>query len=112
MAYIFPFPGIDPKPDNPGKESVSACLIQWLVQEGDWVELNQDLAEFELGKMVVTLPSPVSGQIVKLHVHCGETVTVGQGLVTFEEKNLPSTAETGSPSWFTTGDWTSWPEDR
>jgi 2-oxoisovalerate dehydrogenase E2 component (dihydrolipoyl transacylase) len=61
-----------------------AVLTEWLVAEGDEVELNQPIAEIETAKAVVEMPSPFAGRIARLHVSAGETVAVGGALVTFE----------------------------
>jgi pyruvate dehydrogenase E2 component (dihydrolipoamide acetyltransferase) len=67
-----------------------AVLTQWLVAEGDAVELNQPIAEIETAKAVVEMPSPFAGRIARLHVSAGETVAVGGALVTFEVAEEPT----------------------
>lgn len=66
-----------------GEGLTDAELVQWLVAEGDAVELNQTLAEVETAKAVVELPSPFAGAVQRLHAAAGETVEVGAPLVTF-----------------------------
>lgn len=67
-----------------GEGLTDAELVQWLVAEGDRVELNQTIAEVETAKAVVELPSPYAGAVHTLHASAGETVEVGAPLVTFE----------------------------
>ncbi|HSJ49919.1 MAG TPA: dihydrolipoamide acetyltransferase family protein [Actinomycetota bacterium] len=61
-----------------------AVVNEWLVAEGDVVELNQPIAEIETTKAVVEMPSPFAGRIVHLHAAAGAPVAVGSPLVTFE----------------------------
>ncbi len=67
-----------------GEGLEEATVTQWLVAEGDRVELNQPIAEFETAKAVVEMPSPYAGVIAKLHAMAGSTIAVGSPLVTFE----------------------------
>src|SRR5690606_30489171 len=48
------------------------------------VELNQVIAEVETAKALVDLPSPYAGVVASLHAEEGQTVSVGEPLVTFE----------------------------
>lgn len=67
-----------------GEGLEEAVVTQWLVAEGDEVELNQPIAEIETAKAVVEIPSPFAGRISRLHVEAGSTVLVGAPLVTFD----------------------------
>ena len=68
---------------DPGEGLTEAEIVAWLVAEGDTVELNQPLAEVETAKAVVEIPSPHAGVVVRLHAAAGESVAVGDALVTF-----------------------------
>lgn len=59
-------------------------IVEWLVNEGDEVTLNQPLVEVETAKAAVEIPSPFAGRVVTLHGADGEDVAVGAALVTFE----------------------------
>src|SRR5690606_21977280 len=61
-----------------------AELVQWLVKEGDTVELNQTIAEVETAKAVVELPSPHAGVVSALHAQPGDVVEVGSVLIAFD----------------------------
>jgi len=61
-------------------------IIKWLVKEGDSVESDQNIVQIETDKAVADLPSPVSGTILKIHHKEGETVKVGEVLVTIGDK--------------------------
>lgn len=67
-----------------GEGLAEAEVVQWLVQPGDTVTLNQTLAEVETAKAVVELPSPYAGTVAALHAEAGETVAVGAPLIAFE----------------------------
>lgn len=67
-----------------GEGLTESEIVAWRVAEGDVVELNQVIADVETAKAVVELPSPVAGTVSALHVEPGETVNVGETIVTFE----------------------------
>ena len=58
-------------------------IVEWLVAEGDTVELNQPLVEVETAKATVEIPSPFAGVVASLHGAIGATILVGAPLVTF-----------------------------
>jgi len=73
-----------------GEGLTESDIVTWRIAEGDAVELNQIIAEVETAKALVELPSPYAGVVAELHAREGETVNVGDPLVTF--------AVTGSPA--------------
>ena len=56
-----------------------------LVREGDVVGEDAPLLEVETDKATVEIPSPFGGRVEKIHVRPGQTVKVGQVLVSFGE---------------------------
>lgn len=66
-----------------GEGLTESDIVAWRVAEGDSVELNQIIAEVETAKALVELPSPYSGVVAALHADAGQTVNVGDPLVTF-----------------------------
>lgn len=56
---------------------VEAEIVQWLVAEGDTVELDQPLLEVSSDKVTVELPSPYAGTLTARLVETGETAAVG-----------------------------------
>ena len=70
----------------------SADVAELLVREGDVVEADQPVVELETEKAVMEVPSPCAGQITKVHIAEGETISVGQLLLTIEA------SEGGQPS--------------
>lgn len=67
-----------------GEGLTEAEVVQWLVEPGDSVALNQTLAEVETAKAVVELPSPYEGTVTTLHAGAGDTVLVGAPLIAFD----------------------------
>jgi len=53
-----------------------------LVKEGDVIAVGQNLLELETDKAVVELPSTHAGTIQKIHIKSGQTVKVGEKLLT------------------------------
>jgi pyruvate dehydrogenase E2 component (dihydrolipoamide acetyltransferase) len=66
-----------------GEGLTESDIIEWRVAEGETVELNQIIAEVETAKALVEIPSPYAGVVAALHARAGETVNVGDPLVTF-----------------------------
>lgn len=60
-------------------------LKKWLIREGDVVEEHQPIAEIETDKAVVELPSPKAGTIIRRHFKEGDTLNVGDVVVTIGE---------------------------
>ncbi|MDR2996553.1 MAG: 2-oxo acid dehydrogenase subunit E2 [Microbacterium sp.] len=75
-----------------GEGLTEAEVVQWLVQPGDTVALNQTLAEVETAKAVVELPSPYEGTVSSLHADAGETIAVGAPLIAFEVEGAEDAA--------------------
>lgn len=65
-----------------GEGLTEAQLVAWRVEEGGQVEVNAPLCEVETAKAVVVIPSPWAGTIQKLHARPGQSVAVGEALVT------------------------------
>ncbi len=62
-----------------------AEIVAVLVREGDLVAEDAPLLEVETDKATVEIPSPVAGRVARIHVQPGQTVKVGEVLVTFDE---------------------------
>lgn len=80
-----------------GEGLTEAEIVNWVVQPGDTVALNQTVCEIETAKSLVELPSPYAGVITELLVAEGTTVPVGQAILRLEVEHLedaaPSTSE-------------------
>ena len=61
-----------------GEGADTGTVVTVMVKEGDPVRKDQPLIEIESEKAVATIPSPEAGTVQKLHVQPGQTITVGQ----------------------------------
>ena len=66
---------------------VEAEVVEWLVNEGDAVELDQPLLEVASDKVTVELPSPYAGTLTKCLVQVGETIAVGTPVARINESD-------------------------
>jgi pyruvate dehydrogenase E2 component (dihydrolipoamide acetyltransferase) len=78
MARAFRLPDL-------GEGLTEAEIVKVLVHEGDVVREDAPLLEVETDKAQVEIPSPLGGRVEKIHVVAGQTVKVGDVLVTFAE---------------------------
>lgn len=67
-----------------GENVDSADVVSLLVSEGQRIEGNQEVVELETDKAVVALPCPRPGKVLKIHVKPGESINVGQTLLTID----------------------------
>ena len=61
---------------SPGESISEVEIAEWLVEDGDYVEKDQAIAEIDSDKATLELPAEQSGKI-KIVVKEGETVAVG-----------------------------------
>ncbi|MBU6951220.1 dihydrolipoyllysine-residue acetyltransferase [Hahella sp. HN01] len=59
-----------------GEGIVECELVKWLVQEGDFVQEDQPVAEVMTDKALVEIPAPNSGRVAKLYYREGDTAKV------------------------------------
>jgi pyruvate dehydrogenase E2 component (dihydrolipoamide acetyltransferase) len=84
MPQEFKFPDV-------GEGIAEAEIIRWLVKEGDTVKEDQDLLEVETDKAILTLNSPYTGKVTKLHGKEGDIIKVGDVLTTFDADGKEAT---------------------
>ncbi len=74
-----------------GENVESGDIVNVLVHEGDVIAANDGVLELETDKAVVEIPCPYAGKVVQIHVQKGETIKVGQTLLTIEaEVEVPA----------------------
>lgn len=78
MARAFVLPDL-------GEGLTEAEIVTVHVREGDVIQEDAPLLEVETDKAQVEIPSPMSGRVEKIHVRPGQTVKVGEVLVTFAD---------------------------
>ena len=67
---------LEMKVPSPGESITEVEIAQWLVQDGDYVEKDQAIAEVDSDKATLELPAEVSGTIT-LKAEEGDAVAVG-----------------------------------
>src|SRR5437867_9054148 len=86
-----------------GEGLTEAEIVKVLVGEGDVVAEDAPLLEVETDKATVEIPSPYGGRVASIHVQPGQTVKVGQVLVTFDDTGAPAPGGTSRSQSSATG---------
>lgn len=86
---------LDMKVPSPGESITEVEIAQWLVEDGDYVEKDQEIAEIDSDKATLALPAEESGAI-KLLVEDGETVEVGQVICQIDTDAEGESSDSGS----------------
>ena len=68
---------LEMKVPSPGESISEVEIAQWLVEDGDFVEKDQTIAEVDSDKATLDLPAEESG-IITLKAIQGDTIAVGQ----------------------------------
>jgi pyruvate dehydrogenase E2 component (dihydrolipoamide acetyltransferase) len=74
-----------------GEGLPDAEIVEWLVSEGDTVEVDQPLVSMETAKAVVEVPSPFDGKVKKFYGGPGDVIKTGAPLAEFEVEGEAST---------------------
>lgn len=75
----------------------SADVLDVLVSVGDMLKADQGIVELETDKATAVVPTDRAGKVAKIHVAGGDTVKVGQVLLTLEAVDS-APAESPAPS--------------
>ena len=62
----------------------SGDVLEILVSVGDTLELEQEVMELETDKATVFVPSDVEGVITEINCEIGDTIAVGQVILSVE----------------------------
>ena len=68
---------LEMKVPSPGESISEVEIAEWLVEDGDYVEKDQAIAEVDSDKATLELPAEESG-IITLKAEEGDTVAVGE----------------------------------
>lgn len=79
---------LDFKIPNMGDNVSSGSVTSILVKVGDSIEVDQGLVELETDKAVIEVPSDVKGMVKEIVIKEGDTVIVGQKIMTVEAVNI------------------------
>jgi len=80
-----------------GEGLPDAEIVNWLVKEGDTIEIDQPMVEMETAKAVVEVPSPFKGVVSKLHGKTGDVIFTGAPLIDIDDGSGTSTAPVTTP---------------
>jgi len=72
-----------------GESITEVTLAQWLKQDGDYVEMDENIAELESDKATFELPAEKAG-ILKIIAQEGDTLEIGAVVCTIEEGDAPA----------------------
>lgn len=86
--FTFPLPDV-------GEGLTEAEIVEWRVQPGDQVAVNQIVCEIETAKSLVELPSPFEGVVQELLAKEGDTVQVGAAIISVQGAGDPEVPDTG-----------------
>ena len=76
---------IEMKVPSPGESISEVEIAQWLVEDGDYVEKDQTIAEVDSDKATLDLPAEESG-VITLKAEEGDAVLVGQVVCLIDTK--------------------------
>ena len=68
-----------------GESITEATVLEWLVEKGTYVTLDQELVVLETDKVTVPVPSPAAGTLVDMAVGVDDVVEIGALLATIDE---------------------------
>ena len=82
-----------------GENIENGDVVKVLVREGDGdvIAGNQGVIELETDKAVVEIPCPQAGKVAKIHVTKGQTIKVGQAVVSIEVESDASLKQSQPP---------------
>ena len=72
-----------------GESITEVTLAQWLKEDGDYVEMDENIAELESDKATFELPAEKAG-ILRIIAQEGDTLEIGAVVCTIEEGNAPA----------------------
>jgi 2-oxoglutarate dehydrogenase E2 component (dihydrolipoamide succinyltransferase) len=84
---------IEIKVPSPGESITEVQLASWLVEDGDYVEKDTELAEIDSDKATLSISAEEAGKI-KILVEAGETVEVGKVICTIDTEAKGVSKET------------------
>ena len=84
---------LEMKVPSPGESISEVEIAQWLVEDGDYVEKDQTIAEVDSDKATLDLPAEESG-IITLKAEEGDAVLVGQVVCLIDTKSTKPKKQT------------------
>jgi 2-oxoglutarate dehydrogenase E2 component (dihydrolipoamide succinyltransferase) len=93
---------LEMKVPSPGESIKEVEIATWLVQDGDYVEKDQAIAEVDSDKATLELPAEASG-IITLKAEEGDAVAVGAVVCHIDTAASPPTPKGGADAQSETG---------
>lgn len=90
MATEFKLPEV-----SEGVDAVDVAEVK--VSVGDVIAAGDAVVEIETDKAAMEVPCPIAGKVVAIHVQDGDTVNVGQAILSIEE-SASAESETSAPA--------------
>ena len=87
---------LEMKVPSPGESILEVEIAEWLVEDGEYVEKDQAIAEIDSDKATLELPAEESGKI-KILVENGETVSVGDVVCKIDTSVIGEAKKTNVP---------------
>lgn len=95
---------LEMKVPSPGESITEVEIAEWLVEDGDYVEKDQAIAEVDSDKATLELPAEQSG-IITLKAEVGDAVAVGEVVCLIDtDAPKPDGASAGADSTAGSGD--------
>ncbi|WP_036151799.1 2-oxoglutarate dehydrogenase complex dihydrolipoyllysine-residue succinyltransferase [Maribacter forsetii] len=88
---------LEMKVPSPGESITEVEIAEWLVEDGDYVEKDQAIAEVDSDKATLELPAEVSG-IITLKAEEGDAVAVGAVVCLIDTSAEKPEGASGAPS--------------
>ena len=86
MAFAFKLPEL-------GENIETGDVVNVLVSVGDTLEVDQPVVELETDKATVEVPAPAAGKVTDIAVKAGDTIGVGQVILTISDTDAKDDAE-------------------
>ncbi|WP_299884969.1 2-oxoglutarate dehydrogenase complex dihydrolipoyllysine-residue succinyltransferase [uncultured Lacinutrix sp.] len=86
---------LEMKVPSPGESITEVEIAEWLVQDGDYVEKDQTIAEVDSDKATLELPAEASG-VITLKAEDGDAVAVGEVVCLIDTSAAKPEGETSS----------------
>ncbi len=87
---------IEIKVPSPGESVTEVTIDNWLVADGSMVTRDQDLAEIQSDKAMLTVTAEQTG-VLKILVKAGETIAVGSVICTIDSEAKASSTTNTTP---------------
>jgi len=75
-----------------GEGLAESEIVEWHINVGDTVKLDQIVVTVETAKAIVEVPAPYSGKIIRRHGEAGDVINIGAVLLEIEESEPSSEA--------------------